>query len=600
MIEFIFNRIHTQKGESYMKIGILNFSTEKEKGYSVALKKTNKEKDIIEISVDISIKEKIVPKEVTVAWDIDCIDMQSVWNPLCGALRNIQPAWRPNIIDSRVGSGAPIHSLVSASGKNRGLICVSDVKTPIRISTGVEEETSLIKCRVTFFTIPVNAIDTYSAKIRIDLRNIPYYDAIYDAEKWWSADGGYKSAKVPECAKVPLYSTWYSYHQKFTTDELLEQFKIAKEYGMDTVIVDDGWQTGDNNRGYAYCGDWEVYAPKVPDMKKFVDETHKLDMKYIMWYSIPFVGKHSKAFDEFKDMFLDDPKKDWCCLDPRFKKVREFLKDKYVNAAKDWGLDGFKLDFIDSMCLTEYSHFNKPGMDCQSLEDGIEKLLKSIMQELKKINKDIAIEFRQKYFGPVMKKYGNMLRVYDCPNDIMKNRMGVIDLRLMSGSTAIHSDMLMWNQNDTVENAARQIINILFSVPQISVDLKKMKEEHLQMIKFYLNFWKENRDTILNGKVIPYNPEACYTKAAAVTDKCEIVCAYSSNSYTLNANPDKLVMINGTGLKEMYLDSEVSTGAHKYEIYDCMGNLERCGEIEIDVGVYKLYVPDCGMVIFSK
>ena len=60
------------------------------------------------------------------------------------------------------------------------------------------------------------------------------------------------------------------------------------------------------------------------------------------------------------------------------------------------------------------------------------------------------------------------------------------------------------------------------------------------------------------------------------------------------------MLINATGRKEMYLDSEVSTGIHKYEILDCMGNLIRRGEIEVDVGVYKLYVPDSGMVVFSK
>ena len=27
---------------------------------------------------------------------------------------------------------------------------------------------------------------------------------------------------------------------------------------MESIIVDDGWQTDDNNRGYAYCGDWAV------------------------------------------------------------------------------------------------------------------------------------------------------------------------------------------------------------------------------------------------------------------------------------------------------------------------------------------------------
>ncbi|MFP4199622.1 MAG: hypothetical protein ACLFSO_08540 [Halanaerobium sp.] len=40
-----------------------------------------------------------------------------------------------------------------------------------------------------------------------------------------------------------------------------EMFKIekeaeqAKKFGCEAVIVDDGWQTEDSSRGYAYCGD---------------------------------------------------------------------------------------------------------------------------------------------------------------------------------------------------------------------------------------------------------------------------------------------------------------------------------------------------------
>ena len=33
--------------------------------------------------------------------------------------------------------------------------------------------------------------------------------------------------------------------------ELLRELKLAKTLGMETVIIDDGWQTDDNSRGYA-------------------------------------------------------------------------------------------------------------------------------------------------------------------------------------------------------------------------------------------------------------------------------------------------------------------------------------------------------------
>ena len=70
----------------------------------------------------------------------------------------------------------------------------------------------------------------------------------------------------------------------------------AAPLGFSSVIVDDGWQMEDSARSYAYCGDWEPAPEKIPDMKKHVENVHKLGMKYFLWYSVPYVGKYSRAY----------------------------------------------------------------------------------------------------------------------------------------------------------------------------------------------------------------------------------------------------------------------------------------------------------------
>ena len=89
------------------------------------------------------------------------------------------------------------------------------------------------------------------------------------------------------------------------------------------------------------------------------------------------------------------------------------------------------------------------------------------MTKLREVNPDICIEFRQGYTGPLMQTYGNMLRVGDCPIAAMNNRVGILNLRSLREKTAVHSDMLMWNEKDSVESAALQFINVLYGVPQI-------------------------------------------------------------------------------------------------------------------------------------
>ena len=52
-----------------------------------------------------------------------------------------------------------------------------------------------------------------------------------------------------------------------------------------------------------------------------------------------------------------------------------------------------------------------------------------------------------------------MLRVCDCPESGLANRVGSIDLRLMNRYTAVHSDPIVWNERETPETAALQIID---------------------------------------------------------------------------------------------------------------------------------------------
>ena len=247
------------------------------------------------------------------------------------------------------------------------------------------------------------------------------------------------------------------------------------------------------------------------DMAELVEELHKIDMKVMLWYSVPFMGIHSKKFQEFKTMLLDESgdKETFFSLDPRYKKVRDYLCGIYKKAVTEWKLDGLKLDFIDSFVLKGKSLDFDERRDYQSLEDAIHALMSETKEKLTKLKSDVLIEFRQSYVGPSIRKYGNMLRVGDCPGDVLTNRSQAINLRFTSGETAVHSDMIMWNKNDSVENAAEQFINVIYSVPQISMLIDELPEDHIKMLKFYIDFWNENRNVLLVGKLTAESRELC-------------------------------------------------------------------------------------------
>ena len=66
-------------------------------------------------------------------------------------------------------------------------------------------------------------------------------------------------------------------------------------------------------------------------MPAHVAKIHELGMKYVVWFSVPFVGEHSKAYERFKGKYLYESKRlNTAVLDPRFPEVREYLINIYA------------------------------------------------------------------------------------------------------------------------------------------------------------------------------------------------------------------------------------------------------------------------------
>ena len=537
----------------------------------------------------------ITPDKATFTFTAPCVDVFSTWRPVGGTVRNVAPNWRKLTAASRLASGAPVLSMLSKGGNNRVTVALSDAQMPCTIGCGVLEETAELEFRIDLFTQLVSPLDSYEITVRVDQRDIPFYDALADVEKWWCDDLGFAEAYIPDAAKLPVDSLWYSFHQELDPASILAECKASKALGMDTVIIDDGWQTDDNHRGYEYCGDWELAKGKIPDLKKLVDDLHAIGMKVMLWFSVPYVGIHSRAYAEFEDMYLCSAARNRTVmvLDPRYKKVRDYLSDIYVNAVKNYGLDGLKLDFIDAFSLSEISVGKTFDDGNVSLENGVETLLRDVMEKLRAINPEILIEFRQTYVGPTIRKYGNMLRVADCPNDTQSNRNGIIDLRLISGSTAVHSDMIMWHHDETNEAAAAQLLAVIFGVPQISLRIPELKEDHRQLLAYFLSFWRKHRDVLLEGKLIVKDPDVCYSMVMAQKDHKAVAVRYLSVPFEVQEN-NSYRLFNATTDENVTILANSALG-FDYKIFDCLGNCLDKGAFS-NTAVALLRVPASGSI----
>lgn len=531
-------------------------------------------------------EELCSPKQITLSYSIPCVETYIIWDPL-QKLRTI-PFGDKQITDSRLASGMPLKGALSKDGRNTCLIALSDVKTPIseRIKVGKTYE-GFLDIFIDFFTMLTGPFKHYETFLRIDSRRIRFEDAVYEARDWFESLG-YKNSHVPEASKYPMYSTWYSYKQDITDEDVIKECERAAALGMKAVIIDDGWQTDDTSTIYGYCGDWKPISHKFHDMKALTDKIHSLGMKVMLWFSVPFIGKYSENYASFEGMYLCYFENTECsALDPRYKRVREFLTSIYAKAVREWGLDGLKLDFIDRFKANgELSD----GMDFVSVEDAVQQLLKDVYTELTDIDPEILIEFRQPYYGPVVNTYGNMMRVWDCPLDGATNRNQTINLRLVSGSCAVHADMMYWHREDTPESVALQLWGTVFSVPQISVRLNEITDEHEKVLRNYLTFWTEHRNTLTKGKLRVGYSENGYGYAETAYGEERIAMLSSTSLFEVRSDVSKSYLINLTDTDGIVLKNPdgaelACTG------YDCRGNVtdsfiscDRLSEIRVPLG----------------
>lgn len=533
------------------------------------------------------------PPAIEVKWHFSAVDIAGTW---------VSDYDKANLdhgtnVESRAMMRAPVLMFLGPDDGNRFTVALSDALRPNRLAAGLREEDINITASAKLFTEAQPALTNYQITFRFDTRQLPFQQVLQECSRWWAAQDGYAPAPVPNSARLPLYSTWYSYHQSLDPDAIVAECKLGGELGMAGVIVDDGWQTLDSNRGYAFTGDWK--PERIPDFKKFVDRVHALNQKFMLWYSVPMVGVNSQALKRFEGKTLNFSKSlNAYVLDPRYPEVREYLLGTYESAVRDWGIDGLKLDFIELFSPKPDTVLTaENGRDYASVDEAVDRLFSDIMSRLRKINPEIMIEFRQPYNGPLMRKYGNMLRGVDCPNAAQLNRKEIVDLRLLADHTAVHSDMFIWHPDEPVESAALQFLNVIFSVPQISVKLAEVSPAHREMLGFWLGYWKTNRNVLLDGEFQPVSPVQNYPMVISRSPEKLIAAVYQNIVIAPGANPPgQIDVVNAKPGKSVVINFQEVYGRATVITRDCRGKKVSEATSDILPGAHAFDVPPSGLL----
>lgn len=531
-----------------------------------------------------------------VSWEDMVPGILYKWDSRCHLHRETSAHW-DDVFTSMISCNSPVTCYFDGMGRNAYCWSLSECRKLVELKNGINDQFGNLTLRFTIRTGQFTNQQAAKVVLRVDKRRVDMRQAVADVHTWWERDWGMTPLQTPSAAKDPLYSFWYSYHKQVDENTVEEKCRWAKNLGFDICIVDDGWQAEETVHGYFRCGDWVPAPSKITDMASHVTRVQNMGMKYILWYAVPLMGHKSHHYPYFRDMLLrDEPGLHASILDPRYREAREFMIDTYKRALLEWNLDGFKLDFVDTWHDNPANAPYNEKMDIPALQDAVDACMTGIVEELRKIKPDILLEFRQSYVGPHMKRFGNMFRVADCAGNYLRNRASILDLRMMMGNQAVHSDMLMMCPFEKVENNAMQIISCMFGVLQYSGRMEEMTQELEEMSVFWLNFLKAHKALLLEGRLEAFEPHLLYTWAkSSLGNECA-VGVYAIDKCVKPDETDTVYIANGCAGERILVDM---TGTYRVQILDCRGHEISCSRQILD-GITALSVPSGGLAVLKK
>ena len=346
-------------------------------------------------------------------------------------------------------------------------------------------------------------------------------------------------------ALEPVYSTWYAYSQQITHDIVMHNAAAAGGIGCKSAFIDDGWQKFGDGRWYAGCGDWVPDTAKFPNLRGTVAALSETGLEAVIWIAPFLMGEQSAAYATLAPFasHYSETLRTWV-LDPRHREVREHLVAVCTRLMTDYALDGLKIDFLNNVMI----YAGTPSMgDIADVGDAMTLVLGEIADAMDAVRPGALIEFRQPYISPAVAPFADVIRANDCPADADQNRRSTINLRLLAIDQIVHSDPVMWDPTAPVETVSRQLLNVFFSVPQISMPLDVLPESHRGRATELLTEWRSLRDVLLNGELRVGLPNEGYPVVTSRLGSTLVVAAYQPRQLELDLQGiSELVILNST------------------------------------------------------
>lgn len=476
-------------------------------------------------------------EELRFEWTVPVVDMHALYfggNPRTEL--TYLPFWD---IEKTVSAnqGFPFLALLQRGGENRFAFGLADQLSETQLQGHLSELT-----RCYHFTVRkpghggVKVTGRYQEVLFVSRQRQPWPEVLGRYRAVVEATNAEPALPVSAGDFAPVFCSWTAIHHDVSHEWVMRQAPLAAELGFGTWLTDDGWFIESGRfADYSRAGDWEPCTSKFPDMREHVAAVQRLGLRYVLWVSPFMVGTESKAARAYRHLLIPGGERQrFDNLSPWEPETKEIVTELLVRLVRDYGLDGLKIDFIDSV---RSQNGRPPGADGAGLGERLYRILAEAVDALRAIQPEVMIEFRNPYANLASRRYANLYRSSDVPLNFTLNRWQAVMLRLLTPDRAVHLDPALWHPDDTDENVAVHLINCLVGVPMVSIELDRYPRSHVELIRHWIGFYNRHRQTFVGGGFRPVLGLGHVPAVRFAGDGEEIVALYDDVPVTLQPTP---------------------------------------------------------------
>lgn len=323
----------------------------------------------------------------------------------------------------------------------------------------------------------------------------------------------YEPKPAPPKADLPFYSTWYAFGEHIDDAIIRAQGPLATKMGCGNFLIFIGWAQCENwFSSENEWGDYTACEPRFPQFAELVRYLQKeCDLAVEVWVAPTWIGAKSKAFEAMQDHRSKWPDGGYDRnLDPRSPEVRKHIRAKFAELAKDYGLDGFYVDFADTL---QNRNAATHVMEPRHFGSAYEMFLADVYAGFALVNEQPLAEYRVPFTNLLSKRYASVFNTTYTDGDWNRSRLLAITMRPFSRGVITRADPLVWTpaQLDHRDNMGKSLsAMMLLGPPGISMDLTKLNEEQRDRIGKWLKFYADHREDIVGGEFRSFGEEFHY------------------------------------------------------------------------------------------